>query len=288
MWMRSVYSMLLGGTLILGSASAGATNPWEEIKSTSSQAPASIGEYTNGCLSGADRMPLRGEGFQLVRTGRDRHYGNPALTGFLTDFSAQVAGQGLGRLQIGDMSMARGGPFSYGHRSHQMGLDADIWYAQDPRSLQRPLTAWERDNIAAKPLADAKDHLLIEENWDDNVPRILRLAAEDPRVDRIFVHPTIKRKLCRIAGKDNDWLRRIRPWWGHNYHFHVRLACPKGDTNCVAQQPVLNEPCGDDLDWWFSDEFYALLNGTAPQHEKPKPKSKPPMPQQCTQVLHSP
>ncbi len=287
--MKTFYSMLLTGALAGLSSAAIAANPWEQIGSPSAQDSQSIGGYTNGCLSGAQALPLRGEGFQLVRTGRDRHYGNPALVGFLEDFSGEVSKQGLGRLQIGDMSMARGGPFSSGHRSHQTGLDADIWYSQDPRAQQRPLSAWERDNISAIALADARQHRLIEANWDSRVPRILRLASEDPRVERIFVHPTIKRRLCETAGSDNDWLRKIRPWWGHNYHFHVRLACPDGDSHCVPQQPVRNEACGQDLDWWFSDEFYAQLRGTAPPKPEPKKKPEPPpMPQQCAQVLGSP
>ncbi len=286
MFMKPVCSILLGGVLVFSGAAAGGTNPWEEIKRPSSQASASIGRYTNGCLSGAEQMPVRGEGFQLMRTERDRHYGNPVLIRFLKDFSTRVAEQGLGQLQIGDMSMARGGPFSDGHRSHQVGLDADIWFSQDARALQRPLTAWERNNISAVPLADTQEHRLIGANWDPRAPRILRLASEDPRVERIFVHPTIKRELCSTAGSDSEWLRKIRPWWGHNYHFHVRLACPDGEKYCVSQQPVLNEPCGDDLDWWFSDEFYAQLRGTAPPPEKPTPP--PPLPEQCAQVLRAP
>ncbi|AMX04230.1 penicillin-insensitive murein endopeptidase [Microbulbifer thermotolerans] len=275
----SLISSLL---LLTGNASA---NPWETVGHPAPLAPASIGTYTNGCLSGAEQMPLRGEGFQLVRTGRNRHYAHPATVAFLKEFASSVAHNGLGRLQIGDMSMARGGPFRSGHRSHQTGLDVDIWYSQDKRAAERPLTPWERDNISAIPLADERNHQLIEKNWNDKVPRILRLAAEDDRVERIFVHPTIKRKLCAIAGSDNQWLRKVRPWWGHNYHFHVRLACPEGDGSCKPQRPVNNAPCGADLDWWFSDEFYAMLKGTAPTPEKPKPK---PMPQQCQQVLNAP
>lgn len=278
-------TLITGALLFSGNAAA---NPWEEVHSPSSQASASIGNYTNGCLSGAEEMPLRGEGFQLVRTGRDRHYANPAMIEFLKDFSRDVARHDLGRLQIGDMSMARGGPFSSGHKSHQMGLDVDIWYSQDWRAQKRPLTEWERDNISAIPLADERDHRLIEDNWDPKVPGILRLAAEDERVERIFVHPTIKRRMCKMAGDDNEWLRKIRPWWGHNYHFHVRLACPEGDKYCKPQRPVRNPPCGDDLDWWFSDEFYALLNGTAPKSRKPKPKKPKPMPAQCKRVLAAP
>ncbi|WP_308366038.1 MULTISPECIES: penicillin-insensitive murein endopeptidase [unclassified Microbulbifer] len=282
---RSLTAILLTAAL----ASSATANPWERVSRPSSQASASIGTYTNGCLSGAEQMPLRGKGFQLVRTGRDRHYGHPATIQFLKDFSARVANNGLGRLQIGDMSMARGGPFSSGHRSHQMGLDIDIWYSQDWRAAERPLSPWERDNISAKPLADARNHRLIEKNWDDRVPQILRLASEDARVERIFVHPTIKRKLCSIAGDDNEWLRKVRPWWEHNYHFHVRLTCPEGDEYCKPQRPVRGDPCGDDLDWWFSDEFYALLRGEAPPPKEPrKEPEKPPMPQQCERVLAAP
>lgn len=282
---RSLTAILLTTAL----ASSVAANPWEKVARPSPQASASIGSYTNGCLSGAEQMPLRGKGFQLVRTGRDRHYGHPATILFLKDLSARVANNGLGRLQIGDMSMARGGPFSSGHRSHQMGLDIDIWYSQDWRAAERPLSPWERDHISAKPLADAGGHRLIEKNWDDRVPQILRLASEDARVERIFVHPTIKRKLCDIAGDDNEWLRKVRPWWGHNYHFHVRLDCPSGDEYCKPQRPVRGDPCGEDLDWWFSDQFYALLRGEAPPPKEPKKApEKPPMPQQCERVLAAP
>ncbi|WP_226663599.1 penicillin-insensitive murein endopeptidase [Microbulbifer aggregans] len=266
-----------------------AKNPWEAVEIPSSQPPTSIGNYTNGCLGGAEQMPLRGEGFQLVRTGRNRHYGNPYLVDFLKDFSRSVAEASLGRLQIGDMSMARGGPFTSGHRSHQMGLDADIWFSQDARAAKRPLTPWERDNISAIPLADERQHELITENWDPRVPKILRLASEDDRVARIFVHPTIKRKMCDIAGDDNEWLRKVRPWWGHNYHFHVRLDCPPDDASCTPQAPVRGNPCGKDLDWWFSNEFYAILNGTAPKRPKPaKPSEPPPMPARCEQVMSAP
>ena len=283
---RFIGTCMLAATLPV-SAGPASDNPWELVETPSSQTSASIGSYTNGCLSGAEQMPLRGEGFQLVRTGRDRHYAHPDTVSFLREFARRVARYDLGRLQVGDMSMARGGPFSSGHRSHQMGLDIDIWYSQDWRAAERPLTQWERDNISAVPLADERNHRLIEKNWDERVPKILRLASEDPRVARIFVHPTIKRKMCDMAGSDKEWLRKIRPWWGHNYHFHVRLTCPEGDKYCEPQKPVRNDPCGADLDWWFSDEFYALLNGTAPKRKVPEREPEP-MPRQCQQVLGAP
>jgi len=273
--------------LALVAGAAQAQNPWGEVETPTQQPAESIGSYSNGCLSGAQQMPLRGEGFQLVRTGRDRHFGSPYLVEFLKDFSNRVEERNLGRLQIGDMSQARGGPLTGGHKSHQTGLDADIWFSQDERAAERPLSPWERDNISAIPMASEREHRLIEKNWDPRIPNILRIASEDPRVARIFVHPTIKRKMCDISGEDNEWLRKVRPWWGHNYHFHVRLKCPQGDKYCKPQAPVHGDPCDGGLDWWFSDEFYAILRGTAPT--KPtKPSKKPELPKQCQQVLSAP
>ncbi|AOS95765.1 Penicillin-insensitive murein endopeptidase precursor [Microbulbifer aggregans] len=283
--LTSLLSALLAFSVTVSALAQQDENPWAEVERPSSQQSASIGSYTNGCLAGAEQMPIRGEGFQLVRTGRNRHFGHPDTIRFLEEFSRRVARNDLGRIQIGDMSMPRGGPFNSGHRSHQQGLDIDIWFSQDWRADKRPLTEWERDNISPKPLADEQEHRLLEENWDPRVPKILRIASEDDRVARIFVHPTIKRKMCELAGDDNEWLRKVRPWWGHNYHFHVRLACPEGDAYCKPQRPPSGDPCGPDLDWWFSNEFYAMLRGETPAPERPEPK---PLPLQCKQVLIAP
>ncbi|WP_237067034.1 penicillin-insensitive murein endopeptidase [Microbulbifer guangxiensis] len=283
--LKTLLATLLALSLAAPALAQQEENPWAKVQRPSSQQSASIGTYTNGCLAGAAEMPMRGEGFQLVRTGRNRHFGHPDTIRFLEEFSRRVARNDLGRIQIGDMSMPRGGPFNSGHRSHQMGLDIDIWYSQDWRAQERPLTEWERDNVSPVPLADEQEHRMLEENWDPRVPKILRIASEDERVERIFVHPTIKRKMCELAGDDNEWLRKVRPWWGHNYHFHVRLTCPEGDRTCKPQRPPRGDPCGPDLDWWFSDEFYAMLRGETPTPERPEPK---PLPKQCQQVLIAP
>ena len=57
---------------------------------------------------------------------------------------------------------------------------------------------------------------------------MLEVAASDPVVDRIFVNPVIKRELCTHEPPGSLWLRKLRPWWGHHDHFHVRLRCPPG------------------------------------------------------------
>jgi penicillin-insensitive murein DD-endopeptidase len=103
-------------------------------------------------------------------------------------------------------------------------------------------------------------------------------------VARIFVNPAIKRALCREAGPDRAWLAKIRPWWGHNYHFHVRLSCPRGESECRDQAlPPPGDGCGKELDWWFTEE--AL-------HPAPSPPRKPlrlaDLPQACAALVATP
>jgi penicillin-insensitive murein endopeptidase len=80
----------------------------------------------------------------------------------------------------------------------------------------------------------------------------------------------------------------VRPMWGHNYHFHIRIRCPADNPDCKAQDPPgAGEGCGADLDWWFRD---AILNPPPP---KEPPKPKPPLkmadlPPACRQVLLAP
>ena len=60
--------------------------------------------------------------------------------------------------------------------------------------------------------------------WTHQRTELIRTAAEDPDVERIFVNAAIKKALCREAGSDRAWLAKVRPWWGHDYHFHVRIV----------------------------------------------------------------
>jgi len=53
--------------------------------------------------------------------------------------------------------------------------------------------------------------------------QVIRAAARFARVERIFVHPLIKRALCwQFAGQ--KWLHKIRPWWGHYQHFYITTS----------------------------------------------------------------
>lgn len=220
------------------------------------------GSYAKGCLAGATELTETAPGWQAMRLSRNRNWGHPATIAFIDRLAKAAAGTGWPRLYVGDISQPRGGPMNGGHRSHQIGLDADIWL-RIPGS--EPLSRDAREKISSDSVVRA-DRLAVNELWTPAHHAVIRAAARDPAVARIFVNAAIKRALCDAEPPgDRDWLRKVRAWWGHDSHFHVRLACPDGASACLDQDPPPpDDGCGDELAWWFTDE---ALN--------PKPPDKP-------------
>jgi penicillin-insensitive murein DD-endopeptidase len=245
-----------------------------------------IGFYAKGCLAGASALPINGQTWQVMRLSRNRNWGHPSLVQFLERLSEQGTKLGWPGLLVGDMSQARGGPMLGGHASHQVGLDADIWLTPMP---DRELTRREREEMSATMVV-AEDRKDVDPKlWTPAHFEIIKAAAKDPIVERIFVNAAIKKALCREAGTDRSWLYKVRPYYGHDYHFHVRVRCPAGSPDCKPQDPVpAGEVCGKDLDHWFTD---------AVRHWEPPPPNAPPsrpslkmadLPPACRQVLLAP
>jgi len=216
------------------------------------------GSYASGCISGAVELPETGPGWQAMRLSRNRNWGHPETIAYIQSLAEAATSIGWPGIYIGDISQPRGGPMLTGHRSHQIGMDIDIWLrAPEPRPLSRA----ERERIGS-PSMVAADRRSLGPAWTARHGEVLRLAAEDPRVARIFVNAAIKDRLCRTAGGDRAWLRKVRPWWGHDAHFHVRLECPAGSPGCVSQAPPpAGDGCDDTLAWWFSDEALTPVPG---------------------------
>ena len=231
-----------------------------------------IGSYSKGCLAGGVSLPINGPDWQVMRLSRNRNWGSPQLIDFLERLSSDARAQdGWPGLLVGDLSQPRGGPMLTGHTSHQVGLDADIWLTPMP---DRTLTPEEREEMSAVTML--KDPLTVDTTiFTDTHVKLIRRAASYPQVARIFVHPAIKRSLCKRAasvGKNRAWLGKVRPWWNHHYHFHVRLACPPGMAGCNNQKPVTGDSgCGKELDNWDSILKKAAI-WTAQQQIKPDTK----------------
>jgi penicillin-insensitive murein endopeptidase len=223
-----------------------------------------IGAYERGCLDGAVELPADGPNWQVMRPSRDRAWGHPVLIAFIERLSAKLAAAaGWPGFLIGDIAQPRGGPMLTGHGSHQIGLDADIWLTPMPN---RRLTPAERDEMSATDVVAAGGLGVNPAVWNSSYLKMYRAVAREPDVARIFANPAIKRELCREAGSDRAWLAKIRPWWDHDYHFHMRLACPPGEPQCRDQAPPpAGDGCGKELAWWFTPE--ALH--PPPSHAKP-------------------
>lgn len=229
---------------------------WHHVRSPSSGEPLAIGTYQAGCVAGAARLAPKGDGYMVARPARRRHFGHPDLVDFVRTLGAGVAEHELGQIVIGDLGQPRGGPAPDGHSSHQSGLDVDIWYPL-PESEAKTGATDARKRRALRPLPVANlPAKKLTAHWSPKVGRVLALAAADPRVDRIFVNPVIKHALCE-SEQDRAWLRKLRPWWGHDAHFHVRLSCPKGDSACKGQAPVPEGDGCEAVDWWFKPEARA-------------------------------
>jgi penicillin-insensitive murein endopeptidase len=245
----------------------------------------SIGFYAHGCLAGAVALPINGTTWQVMRLSRNRNWGHPKLVEFLERLAEKAKKVGWSGLLVGDMSQPRGGPMLTGHASHQIGLDADIWLTPMP---DRKLSREERELMSATMVV-RDDRLDVDPNlWTHAHTEVIRTAAEDPAVERIFVNAAIKKALCRDAGSDRAWLAKVRPWWGHDYHFHVRIYCPPDSPQCEPQPPPESgEGCGHDLDYWFTS---GVLHPAPPTElSKPRPgMTMAALPAACRQVLMAP
>lgn len=262
----------------------------------SQQAPESIGFYSKGCAAGLVQLPESGPTWQAMRLSRNRNWGHPQMISFLQDLSVQATRIGWRGLYIGDISQPRGGPMTGGHASHQVGLDADIWMLP-PQRLD--LSRAAREKISSISIRTA-DQTRVTSNWTPQHKALLRAAASDPRVDRIFVAAAAKIDMCNSTPRnDRAWLQKIRPIYGHNTHFHVRLKCPPGSNGCETQKPTVAElskgrdGCDETLNWWVTTYLEELRN--PPKRAKPKgpvPRNAKTytlsdLPKQCRNVLAS-
>jgi len=242
-----------------------------------------IGTYARGCLAGGVALPINGPDWQVMRLSRNRNWGHPRLLSYLERLAHDARTlDGWPGLLVGDMGQPRGGPMITGHESHQIGLDADIWLTPMPN---RVLTRQERENLMATSML--KDPFTVDMKlWTAFHTRLIKRAASYPEVERIFVHPAIKEVLCEQAGADRAWLGKVRPWWGHYYHFHVRIACPPGSVGCIGQTPVSGEEgCGPELDDWFRKLRQAEMRPTTPGPAK-APLTLDDLPAECRTVLN--
>lgn len=227
-----------------------------------------VGWYAKGCLAGGKALAVDGPSWQVMRLSRNRNWGHPDLIALIERLARETtAAKEWPGLLVGDISQPRGGPMVSGHASHQVGLDADIWLTPMP---DRTLTRREREDMSAVSMLASYDKV-DPKVWGEGQVKLIKRAASYREVERVLVHPALKKALCEAAGTDRAWLAKVRPIFGHYYHFHIRLGCPRGSSNCQSQPPV---PGGDGCDAELKD----WLKRVAPKPKPPAEAAKPAKP----------
>lgn len=235
------------------------------VESGAPLAARAVGFYAKGCLAGARALAVDGPGWQVMRLSRNRNWGHPKLISLIERLAREsTEAKEWPGLLVGDISQPRGGPMISGHTSHQVGLDADVWLTPMP---DRTLTRREREDMSAISMLAADKVSVNPRVWGEGQEKLIKRAASYPEVERILVHPALKKALCKSPGADSSWLKKVRPVFGHYYHFHIRLACPSSSPTCKSQFPPGDgDGCGKELDYW--------LKRVAPKPPAPKPKTE--------------
>ena len=266
---------------------------FKKLKEPTKKNSSAIGYYAKGCLDGATELPLKGPNWQVMNPSRKRNWGHPKTIELVKRLSNVATKIGWSGLYIGDISQARGGPKSYGHKSHQIGLDVDIWLTP-PKKMnlsQNELKAIKQSSVRTK------NGRKTNSNWTPKHMEILKAAVSDEAVDRVFITAPAKIWMCDNATGDRSWLQKIRPIGGHHQHFHIRLKCPSGSGLCQTQKPSIKnisqseDGCDHTLNWWVTTALEP--------YKKPKKLVKKPvkknaltyimedLPKQCISVIHN-
>lgn len=256
---------------------------WQHLRTPKEGPPAAIGGYASGCLRGAARLPIDGVGYRVMKPSRLRMFGHPLLVERIVAWGRGVRAAGLGILLIGDLAQPRGGPAPNGHASHQTGLDVDVWYGSPETLDKTAFSRKQRELIEPHSVVDPASQR-VNEYWTARMAAVLRLVADDASVARIFVHPVIKQALCAERQGSRAFLSKLRPWYGHDEHFHVRLACP-ADSPLCEPQPALAEGDGcEELALWLDPAKEEARQHDRARYRKRQGKA-PALPAACEEVL---
>lgn len=273
-----VIGLLAGATATAGAEPADPRD-WGAARGPVAGEASSLGGAAAGCLVGAVALDRHAPGLEVLRPERNRFWAHPRTVDFVHALGRRAQTAGLGPVLVGDMSQPRGGPMAFGHGSHQTGLDVDIWFRLPHRALT------EAERARPQPVSMVKANRVNPKTWGAEQLRLLELAANTPDVDRVFVNPAIKAAVCKATARTSPaWVAKLRPWWGHDEHFHVRLSCTEGDANCQSQAPVpAGDGCGDELASWLTH------SSVLPKEVADKPNTRRPnLPSSCQAVLAQP
>ena len=226
--------------------------------------PRAIGQYDRGCIAGAAKLSANGPGWQVMRLSRNRFWGHPVLVGYLGRLAADC----------GSLTAARhaGG----GHGAAYRWPAARGTCQPSVRARHRSLVYAHAQSYAVhgraganlgSSVVNAKTLTVDKAVWTGAQVKLLHRAASYPEVARIFVHPAVKKALCESAGTERAWLQKIRPWYRHNDHFHIRLNCPAAALLRGSGPPFRGR--------WLRQRTGRLVQKLRVKPKRPQSRSRP-------------
>lgn len=235
-----------------------------------------VGNYNNGCIMNAVEAKHNAPYYQIYRPQSKRYYGDKTMMDFLDRFSKKAHQIGFESILVGDISSQFGGPMNTGHASHQIGLDVDIEFNTKRLSHNQLVKGGQ-----AQFLVD-KGSQSVNSKFNKMYYQLIMAAAHDPEVERIFVGPAIKIAICDMTKDEREqpFLRKIRPWYGHTEHLHVRLRCPKNAPDCEHQAPP--EPMHSIAE--EKEEALSWFRPAPANADNGPKKPKPPFPKRCVKL----
>lgn len=164
----------------------------------------------------------------ILKPDRKTHYGTiemAYLVAKLGKYTKAIAPSHT--LRMGDVSKKNGGRLG-SHKSHTNGLDADIAYYF---KADKTMTNFASALKGGKPIGD----WMMAQQW-----KLFKYAVSSKFVDRIFIHPTLKKSLCTYAQNQGEMdsalaketLRRLVSEVNHYNHFHMRVKCSESQVRC--------------------------------------------------------
>jgi penicillin-insensitive murein endopeptidase len=247
---RSVLGALIAAALACGPALAAepVKLPAKFLEGPLAKASLTVGHPNDGLQIRAKKL-TKTRDLVVRKKSDDRNYAHPALVLMLMRSASDVAKAAPGSvLLVGDLSYRDGGPIS-GHRSHQSGRDADVgFYVVDGKGKRLP----SREFVAFDAEGNAKNggslHFDDERNW-----MLVESWAKDRRagLSHIFISDPLKARLLRFARSRPRFapyltqamalLKQPEHGEDHSDHFHVRITCPKDQTEICRPESRLDK-----------------------------------------------
>ncbi|MEO6419330.1 MAG: penicillin-insensitive murein endopeptidase [Polyangiaceae bacterium] len=210
----------------------------------------SVGSPTVGHLMGGSRVE---ESAYLrsapVYAQSDDRWGLGALVGMI-DRSAKAVHRQFpdAKLSVGNLSRPGGGEIDR-HASHESGRDADIgFYLKN--HLGKPLLAehfvpFRGDGLAPSwpgaSFDDARNWALIAAFITDPVARVSHIFVAGPLRARLLAYAEKIGAPPGLRSHAAELLMQPRGSLPHDDHFHVRISCPSGMTECI-ENPTAKRP----------------------------------------------